>query len=168
MSQIIPWTSACTNTGTKNGQLNRFCHSQREETADKSQNALCYLTQDTNLRNILPESTDLSKTNTPCERQNPDLEVLEAKDIQDAHRLKVFLAFDLRINLANEPREALGIQRHGEGVPGVCCLEMQRVKNKSRGVQKAWGAPGIYRNSGPSIRPLMPRPLYWLYMVQYF
>lgn len=36
-------------------------------------------------------------------KQNPDLKVLEAKDIQDAHRLKVFLAFDLCVNLANEP-----------------------------------------------------------------
>lgn len=47
--------------------------------------------------------TDISKTNPHFKRQNPDLKVLEAKDIQDAHRLKVFLAFDLRINLANEP-----------------------------------------------------------------
>lgn len=37
------------------------------------------------------------------QRQNPDLKVLKAENIQDAHRLKVFLAFDLRINLANEP-----------------------------------------------------------------
>lgn len=49
-SQTRPWTSLYTIKATRNGQLSRFCHSQGERAVEKSQNALCYPTQDTNLK----------------------------------------------------------------------------------------------------------------------
>ena len=51
--------------------------------------------------------------------QSSDLKILEAKDVQDTDRFEVLLPFDLLIDLADDPGEALCVQRHGNRIPGI-------------------------------------------------
>lgn len=55
--------------------------------------------------------------------QSSDLKVLEAEDVKDANGFEVFLPFDLLVDPEDDPGEALGIQRHGNRVPGVYGLK---------------------------------------------
>ena len=52
-------------------------------------------------------------------RARSHLKILEAKDVEDTDGFEVLFPFDLLIDFADDPGEALCIQRHGNRIPGI-------------------------------------------------
>lgn len=55
--------------------------------------------------------------------EGADLKVLKTKDVENPDGFEILLPFDFLIYFEDDPRETLGIQRHGNGVPGVDSLK---------------------------------------------
>ena len=71
-----------------------------------------------------------------------DLKILEAKDVQDTDWFEVLFPFDLLIDFADDPGEALCVQRHGNRVPGIHRLwrgEGKVIVTVEAGKQTLWG-----------------------------
>lgn len=63
-----------------------------------------------------------------CLNVTSHLKVLEAEDVENPDGFKVVFAFYLLINSHDDPREALGVQRHGNRIPGIYGLSMRMEK----------------------------------------
>lgn len=63
-----------------------------------------------------------------CLNVTSHLKVFEAKDVENPDGFKIVFAFYLLINSHDDPREALGVQRHGNRIPGIYRLPI-RIEN---------------------------------------
>ena len=70
-------------------------------------------------RSALSSASAQQNSFGPEQLLSSDLKVLEAEDVEDADGFEVFLPLDLLVDLEDDPGEALGIQRHGNGVSGI-------------------------------------------------
>lgn len=81
------------------------------------------------------------------------LKVFKSKDVQDADALEVVFALNLLVDLQNDPRETLRVQRHGHRVPGVHGLRQKKKKGMTQR-EVSTGLPRVTRGEAGLAVPL--------------